>query len=74
MEQIKQILKNKKIYLRDFIAIIVIFYLSLFVEQVLLQCNSFKNEKYEQTFQVSVVQKAEKMERQRMIFYLMEDM
>ena len=36
MEQIKQILKNKKIYLRDFIAIIVIFFLSLFVEQVLL--------------------------------------
>ena len=33
MEQIKQILKNKKIYLRDFIAIIVIFFLSLFVEQ-----------------------------------------
>ena len=27
MEQIKQILKNKKIYLRDFIAIIVIFFL-----------------------------------------------
>ena len=59
MEQIKQILKNKKIYLRDFIAIIVIFFLSLFVEQVLLQWNSFKNEKYEQTFQVSEVQKAE---------------
>lgn len=75
MEQIKQILKNKKIYLRDFIAIIVIFFLSLFVEQVLLQWNSFKNEKYEQTFQVSEVQKAEnKEERQRMIFYLMEDM
>ena len=31
----------------DFIAIIVIFFLSLFVEQVLLQWNSFKNEKYE---------------------------
>ena len=54
MEQIKQILKNKKIYLRDFIAIIVIFFLSLFVEQVLLQWNSFKNEKYEQTFLIDV--------------------
>ena len=46
MEQIKQILKNKKIYLRDFIAIIVIFFLSLFVEQVLLQWNSFKKDVY----------------------------
>lgn len=50
MEQIKQILKNKKIYLRDFIAIIVIFFLSLFVEQVLLQWNSFKNENMSRLF------------------------
>lgn len=75
MEQIKQILKNKKIYLRDFIAIIVIFFLSLFVEQVLLQWNSFKNEKYEQTFQVSEVQKAENKDGETTyVFYLMEDM
>ena len=70
MEQIKQILKNKKIYLRDFIAIIVIFFLSLFVEQVLLQWNSFKNENMSRLFQVSGSTKRQriKMERQRMIF------
>lgn len=50
MEQIKQILKNKKIYLRDFIAIIVIFFLSLFVEQVLLQWNRLKTKNMSRLF------------------------
>ena len=55
----KQILKNKKICIRDFIAVIVIIFLSLFAEQVLLQWNLFKNEKYEQTFQISEAQNTE---------------
>lgn len=55
----KQILKNKKICIRDFIAVIVIIFLSLFAEQILLQWNLFKNEKYEQTFQISEAQNTE---------------
>lgn len=46
----KQIAQNKKTYLRDLIAILVIVLISFFTEHVLLQWNAFKNGDYEKTY------------------------
>ena len=50
MKKIKQILQNQKKYLRDLFVILGIIMLAFLAEHILLQWNSFKSEKFEQTY------------------------
>lgn len=50
MKKIKQILQNQKKYLRDLFVILGIIMFAFLAEHILLQWNSFKNEKFEQTY------------------------
>ena len=50
MKKIKQILQNQKKYLRDLFVILGIIMFAFLAEHILLQWNSFKSEKFEQTY------------------------